>query len=61
MYHTVLVHPADGRLGCFPVLAIINSAALNTAVHVLFSDLFPLGVCPAVGFLGHVVVLFLLF
>ena len=61
MHHTVLVHPADGRLGCFPVLAIIDSAALNTAGHVAFSGLFPLGACPAVGFLGHVVVLFLVF
>ena len=26
----------DGHLGCFPVLAIVNSAALNTEVHVSF-------------------------
>ena len=41
MYHSFLVHlSADGHLGCFHVLAMTNSAAMNIGVHVSLSDLF---------------------
>ena len=40
MYHSFLIHSsADGHLGCFHVLAIINSAVMNIGVHVSLSDL----------------------
>ena len=61
MYHSFLIHSYDnGRLGCFHVLAIVNSASVNTGVHVsLFW--FPQCVCPAVRLLGHKAVLFPVF
>ena len=40
MYHSFLIHSfANGYLGCFHVLAIINSAVMNIGVHVSLSDL----------------------
>ena len=53
MYHSFLIHlSADGHLGCFHVLAIINSAVMNIGVHVPLSDLVSLVCMPRSGIAG---------
>ena len=53
MYHSFLIHlSADGHLGCFHVLAIINSAAMNIGVYVSLSDLVSLVCMPRSGISG---------
>ena len=47
MYHNFFIHSSvDGHLGCFHVLAIVNSAALNIGVCVYFSILVSSGYMP---------------
>ena len=58
MYCNFFIHSSvDGHLGCFHVLAIVNSAAVNSGIHVSFSILVSSGYCLGVGLLGHMIVL----
>ena len=50
MYHSFLIHSsAEGHLGCFHVLAIVNSAAVNIELHVFLSILVSFGCVPSSG------------
>ena len=47
MYHNCFIHSSvDGHLGCFHILAIVNSAAMNNVIHVSLSILVSSGYMP---------------
>ena len=54
IYHNFFIHlSVNSHLGCFLVLAIINSVAVNIGVHVFFNC-----ICPVVGLLFQLCVFF---
>ena len=53
MYLNLFIHSfVDGHLGCFHVLAIVNSAAVKNGIHVSFSILVSSGYMPRSGIAG---------
>ena len=52
MYHFFIHSSVEGHLGCFLVLPIVNSAAMNNGIHVSFSILVSSGHMPRSGIAG---------
>ena len=53
MCHIFFIHSSvDGHLGCFHVLAVVNSAAVNTVVHDSFWIMVFSGYMPSSGIAG---------
>ena len=47
MDHNFLIHSSiDGHLGCFHVLAVVNSATMNNRIHASLSILVSSGYMP---------------
>ena len=52
VYNFFIHSSVDGHLGCFHVLAIVNSAAMKNGVHVSLSSLVSSGYMPRSGIAG---------
>ena len=53
MYHNFFIHSSvDGHLGCFHVLAIVNTDAMKNGIHLSFSILVCSGCMPRSGIAG---------
>ena len=53
MYHIFFIHSSvDGHLSCFHILDIVNSASMNTGVHVSFQIIVLSGYTPRSGIAG---------
>ena len=53
IYHNFFIHPSFyGHLGCFHVLATVNSAAVSNGIHMSLSILVSSGYIPRSGISG---------
>ena len=60
--HIFFIHSSvDRHLVCFPVLTIVDSAAVDIGVHVSFRSLFSSDIYPQVGLLYLIVAIILVF
>ena len=62
MHHIFFIHSSvNGHLGFFHILAIVDSAIMNTGLQVYFGLLNSSYICPGVRLLDYMVVLYLFF
>ena len=60
IYAPHLLYPSvDGLLACFHVLGIMNCATVNLGVRLFFELRLCSDICPGMGLLDHMVILFL--
>ena len=53
MHHNFFIHSSvDGHLDCFHVIAVVNSASMNSGIHVAFSILVSSVYMPRSGIAG---------
>ena len=53
MYHTFFIHSSvDEYLGCFHILAVVNSATVNTGMHISLQVMVFSGYMPRSGIAG---------
>ena len=53
MYHMFFIHSSvDEYLGCFHILAVVNSVTVNTGVHITFQVVVFSGYMPMSGIAG---------
>ena len=53
IYHNFFIHSSvNGHPGCFHVLVIVNSAAVNIGVHITFLIMVSSGYMPSSGIVG---------
>ena len=52
MHHNFIHSSVNGHLGCFHILSVVNSAVMNSGIHVSFSILVSLGYMPRSGVAG---------
>jgi len=53
LYHNFFIHSSvNGHLGCFRVLAVVNSAAMNNGIHMSLSVLVSSRYMPRSGIAG---------
>jgi len=52
MYHIFILSSVNGHLGCFHVLGIVNSAAMNIGTHVYFLIIVISGYMPSTAIAG---------